>query len=62
MVDTAKERGEGEETVREELRGRRERIFDLAHLLAALLFSVDEILICILQLKVFYTPLEVLKT
>ena len=38
------------------------QIFDFAQLLNALLVSVDEILICILQLKVIYMPLKVLKT
>lgn len=36
--------------------------FDFAKLYGALLVSEDEILICILQLKVFYTPINVLKT
>ena len=35
-------------------------ILDFAQLLTALLVSVDEILICILQLKVLYTRIDVL--
>ena len=37
------------------------QIFDFAQLLAALLVSVDEMLICILPSKVLYAPLKVLK-
>ena len=38
------------------------QIFDFAQLLAALPVLVDEMLICILQFKILYMPLQVLKT